>query len=284
MEILIGQYSGFCQGVCYTVKKALDTVSVNDNVYCLGEIVHNERVIKDLEDKGMITVSSLDEVPNNAKVIFRAHGEQIKIYDEAKKKNLEVIDLTCGKIRIIRNKIIKQKDNSFIIIIGKKNHPETIGTFSYAGENASIIESEEDIINSLELVGNSHLKRIYVCAQTTFSSKLFDLYIDRLKELFDGEVIFDKTICDATENRQNEVRELSYSVDKMIIVGGMKSSNTKELYLIAKEILDDVYLIQDINDIKDITFSSNDIIGIMAGASTPDDVVLEIVDYLNKFK
>ena len=284
MEILIGQYSGFCQGVCYTVKKALDTVSVNDNVYCLGEIVHNERVIKDLEDKGMITVSSLDEVPNNSKVIFRAHGEQMKIYDEAEKKNLEVIDLTCGKIRIIRNKIIKQKDNSFIIIIGKKNHPETIGTFSYAGENASIIESEEDIINSLELVGNSHLKRIYVCAQTTFSSKLFDLYIDRLKELFDGEVIFDKTICDATENRQNEVRELSYSVDKMIIVGGMKSSNTKELYLIAKEILDDVYLIQDINDIKDITFSSNDIIGIMAGASTPDDVVLEIVDYLNKFK
>lgn len=284
MEILIGQYSGFCQGVCYTVKKALETVSVNDNVYCLGEIVHNERVIKDLEDKGMITVSSLDEVPNNSKVIFRAHGEQMKIYDEAEKKNLEVIDLTCGKIRIIRNKIIKQKDNSFIIIIGKKNHPETIGTFSYAGENASIIESEEDIINSLELVGNSHLKRIYVCAQTTFSSKLFDLYIDRLKELFDGEVIFDKTICDATENRQNEVRELSYSVDKMIIVGGMKSSNTKELYLIAKEILDDVYLIQDINDIKDITFSSNDIIGIMAGASTPDDVVLEIVDYLNKFK
>ena len=127
MEIIVGKNSGFCNGVNYTVNKTKEVLMNNDNVYCLGEIVHNEEVVNELERLGMITVNDINEVPNNSKVILRAHGEPLSTYEIAKNKNLEVIDLTCGKIRII-HKDIEKHNNSFIIIIAKHNHPETIGT------------------------------------------------------------------------------------------------------------------------------------------------------------
>ena len=105
MKIIEGENSGFCNGVENTINKATTAIEKYKKVYCLGEIVHNERVIEELEKKGMITVSNLDDVPNNSKLIIRAHGELKEIYDKAKEKNIEIIDLTCGKIKAIRTKI-----------------------------------------------------------------------------------------------------------------------------------------------------------------------------------
>lgn len=285
MEIEYGKLSGFCAGVDYTVNKALDTLKNNKNkVYCLGQIVHNERVIKDLESKGMITVDDIHSIPNNSKVIFRAHGESKNIYKIAEDKNLEVIDLTCGKIRIIRKKIEKEKDDSFIIIIGKKNHPETIGTLSFSGDNSAIIEEENDINEVYDKFKKTSLKKIYIVSQTTYSSHEFDLLVEKIKELFDNniEIKVDKTICDATEKRQKEVYEISKRVDKMIIIGGKNSSNTKELAKIAKQNCENSYLIQTVDDLNDILFSSNDKIGVVAGASTPKSSIDEVINYLKK--
>lgn len=280
MNIIIGKTSGFCNGVENTIKRAEDALS-KEKIYCLGEIVHNERVINDLENKGMITISNIDDAPNNSKVIIRAHGELKETYDKAKEKNIEVIDLTCGKIKAIRVKISKKVEEHYIIIVGKKNHPESLGVLSFSGNNSSIIEDKEDIKDAMTNFSKTNLNKIYIVSQTTFNSDKFDELVSIIKESTNKEVEVDKTICDATSKRQNETRELSKTVDTMIIVGGKKSSNTKELEIIAKEHCNNVILIQDKDDLKDNEIVGENI-GIMAGASTPTIVVEEIISEIKK--
>ena len=281
MKIKIGKYSGFCNGVKFTVEQANKAVESNDNIYCLGEIVHNERVIEDLEKKGMKTIHSIEEAEDNSKVIIRAHGEIKETYDKAEEKKIELLDLTCGKIKAIRTKIRQKKEEFFVIIIGKKNHPETLGVQSFAGEHSYVLENIEDIEECNELYKESHKKKVYVVSQTTFNSEKFDTLVEQIKKTLKGEIIVDKTIGDATSNRQEETDSLSKKVDIMIIVGGKNSSNTKELEVISKKNCDKVYLVQDVEDLKEETIPANSIVGIMAGASTPEVVVDEIVDYLN---
>ena len=280
MEIIVGKTSGFCNGVKYTVEKANEVIDKNKEIYCLGQIVHNERVIKQLEAKGMKTVGSIDLCPDNSKLIIRAHGELKETYEKANKKNIELIDLTCGKIKVIRKKIKDKRDNHFIIIIGKKNHPETLGVQSFSGNNSYILEDEEDIEDCIKLINNTKLDKVFVVSQTTFNSEKFDHITNILLNQLNKEVIIDKTICHATGNRQKETEELSKKVDVMIIVGGKNSSNTKELEVISTKNCEKVYLIQDYNDLKKRKINRNCKIGIMAGASTPDIVVEEIIDYL----
>ncbi|MBR6137581.1 MAG: 4-hydroxy-3-methylbut-2-enyl diphosphate reductase [Bacilli bacterium] len=280
MEIIVGKYSGFCNGVRYTVEKANEAVDSNQSIYCLGELVHNERVIEDLEKKGMKTISSIEDAEDNSKVIIRAHGEIKSTYDRAEEKGIELLDLTCGKIKAIRTKINNKMDDYFIIIIGKKNHPETLGVQSFSGDDSYILENEEDINEFLDIYKKSNKNKLYIVSQTTFNSDKFDLLIDAINKVFTDEIIVDKTICDATSNRQEETRELSKNVDVMIIVGGKKSSNTKELEVISKENCNRVYLVQDTSDLQDVKIEDTCKVGIMAGASTPEIVVKEIIDYL----
>ena len=278
MKIFVGKYSGFCAGVKYTIDKANEIITNNDNVYCLGEIVHNEEVVKELENKGMITVKNIDDIPDNAKVIFRAHGEALKVYEDARKKNLEIFDLTCGKIKIIHNKISKVFDK-FIIIIGKKDHPEIIGTAGFAS-NVYIISDINDIDECYKVYLNQDKKDIYIISQTTYSSIKFDEIVNIIKNKFKSEIIVDKSICNATEKRQEEVIELAKKVDYMLIIGGKNSSNTKELYNLAMKYCKNVFLYQTVNDIN-IKFPMDATIGIMAGASTPNSVVDKIINYIN---
>lgn len=279
MNIVIGETSGFCNGVSNTIKKAEEAIS-NEKVYCLGEIVHNERVINDLEKNGMITITNIEEAPNNSKVIIRAHGELKSTYERANEKEIEILDLTCGKIKAIRVKISKKLADHYIIIIGKKNHPESLGVLSFSGDNSSIVEEKTDVDMIKEKINSSNMNKIYVVSQTTFNSDKFDEIVSYINENINKEIIIDKTICDATSKRQNETKELSKKVDTMIIVGGKKSSNTKELEIIAKEYCNNVILVQDQNDINS-SMIIGDNIGIMAGASTPNIVVEEIVNKLN---
>ena len=286
MEIVVGKLAGFCFGVENAVSGALKALKDTDNkVYCLGELVHNEQVVKNLENKGVITVDSIDEIPNNSKVIFRAHGEAKKVYDEARKKNLEIIDLTCPKVKAIHIKVEREKDNSFIIIVGKKNHPEIIGTQGFAGENSFVIENEDEILDCYMEYEKTNLGRVYIVSQTTFSSSKFDKLIEELQvNFYEADVIFDKTICDSTENRQRETREISKKVNKMIIIGGKHSSNTKELAKVAEENCGKVYLVQTLEDLKDIEFTNDDKVGIMAGASTPKEIIEEIMKFRDSRK
>ena len=280
MEIIVGKTSGFCNGVKYTVDKANETIDKYKELFCLGQIVHNERVIKDLEEKGMKTINSITECPSNSKLIIRAHGEIKEVYEDAQKRNIELIDLTCGKIKVIRNKIKKKIEDHFIIIIGKKNHPETLGAQSFSGTNSYILENEDDINKGIELIKKSKLKKIFVVSQTTFNNEKFDYLVNNLSKKTSLDIIVDKTICNATSDRQKGTEELSKKVDIMIIVGGKNSSNTKELEVISTKNCVKVYLIQNYIDLAKIKIAKNSKIGIMAGASTPEIVVGEIINYL----
>lgn len=279
MEIIIGDKSGLCAGVSFTIKKAEELLDEYKSIYCLGEIVHNERVVKTLEDKGMITVKSLDEIPNGSRVIFRAHGEAKKVYEEAEAKKLEVFDLTCGKVKVIHSKIEKNND-SFVIILGDKNHPETISHFGFVDEGI-IISNMDEIDDAIKAYRNSSKKKVYLLAQTTFNEVLFAEMVNKIKEELGEELTIENTLCAATRERQDAVIELSKNVDLVIVVGGKKSSNTKELFNLASDNCKRAILIQDVNDLEEEKIAEEKV-GIMAGASTPEVVVKEIVDYLGR--
>ena len=283
MEVVVGKYAGFCPGVNFTVSKAEEFLE-KENLYCLGEIIHNEQVIKRLEEKGMKTVSNIEDVPNGSKLIFRAHGEPKWIYERAKEKDIDVIDLTCGKVRVIHQKVEKQIGKSFIIIVGKKQHPEVIGTKGFAGDASYVIESSDDILPAYMEYEKTNLGKVYVVAQTTFSSKLFDELVDEIRENF-AEATFavDKTICNTTEIRQREVNELSKNMSKMIVIGGKNSSNTKELAKIAEANCGNVILVQTADDLQNSYFDNQDKIGIVAGASTPSDVIEDVKKYIGTY-
>lgn len=284
MEIIVGENAGFCNGVEYTIKKANELLEKGE-IYCLGEIIHNKQVIKGLEDKGMKTVTNIEDVPNGSRVIFRAHGEPISTYKKAIEKNLQIEDLTCGRVRLIHQKVEKEKKDSFIIVVGNKKHPETIGTIGFAGENSYVIESENDILDSYIEYEKTMLGKVYVVSQTTFSSKKFDeLALEIEKNFWESDVIIDKTICDSTEKRQLEARKISKECDVILVVGGKNSSNTKKLFEISSENCDRVYFIEYLDDLENIKISQNDKLGILAGASTPKEVINEVKEYVERIE
>ena len=280
MEVVVGKLAGFCKGVEFAVENAEKNLN-GEKVYCLGELVHNRQVVENLEEKGMITVECIDEIPDGSTVIFRAHGEPKSIYEKAEKKNLKIIDLTCGNVKRIHQKVEKESERSFIIILGKKNHPEVIGTKGFAGENSFVIETEDDILDAYIEFEKTNLESVYVVAQTTFSSKLFDELSKEIETNFiEVDVIIDKTICMATESRQKEVDKMSNIFHNMVIIGGKNSSNTKELVKLAEKKCENVYAVQTVEDLKQIDFKGIDKVGIMAGASTPKSSINEVKKYL----
>ena len=282
MDVIKGEFSGFCAGVNFTYNKAKEEI-LKGKTYCLGEIIHNDQVINELENMGMITIEKINIIPDNSRVIFRAHGEPLKNYEYAKKHDLEVIDLTCGRVKIIHNKVSKEKDDSFILIIGKKTHPEIIGTKGFSGENCYVIENELDIKQSYNEFKKTNLNKIYIVSQTTFSSSLFDELVSIIKKEFkDTFIKVDKTICDATEKRQKEVLELSKKCNKMLVIGSKNSSNTKELFNISKNNCIDTYFIEDELSISNIKFNKEDIVGVVAGASAPKYLIDNIVKKIKK--
>lgn len=283
MEVIVGKYAGFCAGVKNAVEKTEEAVIKNPGIYCLGEVVHNKQVIENLEDKGLKIVYSIDDVPDNSKMIIRAHGEREEIYKIAQDRGIEIIDTTCGGVKSIHNKVKNASKDNFVIIIGEKNHPEVIGTAGFAGENYYVVEEESDILASYIEYEKTNLGKVYVCSQTTFSSKKFDYLAKEIEHNFyEADVVIDKTICNATETRQNDCRNLSKQVDAMIVIGGQNSANTKKLVEIAKENLEKVYWIQIKDDLKDKDFNGINKIGIMAGASTPSYIIEEVKNYLEK--
>lgn len=283
MEVIVGKYAGFCPGVMNSVTKAQEAVDKYEELYCLGELIHNKTVVTELEEKGMKTVDDINEVPNNGVVIFRAHGVKESIYEDAKNKSLEVIDLTCAIVKNIHEKVSDKKNDNFIIITGDELHPETIGTKDFAGDNSCVVSIDEDIDKAYEKFLKSNLEKVYVISQTTFSLKKFEelslLINDKFKEY---EIEINNSICKATELRQKEVEELSKEVDCVIVVGGKNSSNTKKLYDISIKNCMNVFHIERINELNKNDFNNINKIAIVAGASTPKNIIEEVKEYFEK--
>ena len=281
MEIIVGKLAGFCYGVNNAVTKAEEIVKKEKDIYCIGEIVHNRQVVNKLEVLGMKTVENIEDVPDGKNVIFRSHGMPECAYSIAEAKKLKVYDLTCPSVIAIHEKVKKKRNDYFIILVGKRGHAENIGTIGFAGENSFILENEDDIIDCYQKYEESKLDKVYVVFQTTFSMKKAEILSEELKhEFYETDVIIDNTICNATEQRQKEVKELAKSVNKMVIVGGKNSSNTLKLVQISEEFCQKVYHVETKEELDKNDFLENDIIGIMAGASTPKESIEDVKRYL----
>ncbi len=277
MEIIIGKESGFCFGVKRAVDGVENEVKTKGKIYCLGEIVHNEVVVKRLKEKGVIFVDDLEDVNNNENLAIRAHGVSEDIYDKAKAKNLNIIDFTCPKVKQIHSKIKEAYNQGFkIILIGKKDHPETIGSMGYA-KDVYVIED----ISEIETL--PYFDKVFSIVQTTFSFEKYIKIESKLKEKY-NDIVCVNSICPSTKNRQEECREISRKVDFMIIIGGKNSSNTKKLFDVACSECENCIIIQDENDKKIEDSRKYDIIGLMSGASTPMETIDKVVEKINQIK
>ncbi len=283
MELIVGKTAGFCYGVKRAVDGAKEELKQNETVYGLGEIVHNQEVIKELEDLGMQFVENVEEA--KGKTIIRAHGIPKQIYEEAKEKEIELIDYTCPKVLKI-HEIAEEYANKgyYIFLLGNKKHPEIIGTLSFCGENTFVIEKEDDTIKAIEALGKSEVKKLLVISQTTYSLEKFYIIEEIIKNEIPKtiEVVIKNTICQATEIRQKETEEMAKNVDSMIVIGGKNSSNTKKLYEIAKQYCKTVLLIENEIELAVDKIRSTDKIGIMAGASTPKESIDKVIEKLKK--
>ena len=274
----VGKTAGFCGGVSLCVKRLNEEIDSNDVVYCLGEVVHNKDVVSDFENKGVVFVDELDLVPDNSIVAFRAHGVVKSIYDEAERRGMKIVDLTCPKVFNIRNIVKPYLEDSYIILIAQKSHPEALSTISFCGENSCIVEDISDLDDVVGIIKD--FDRVVVIAQTTFNEEKFLKYCDVIRDSYLGELIIKNTICNATHIRQEETREMAKNKDTMIIIGGKNSSNTRKLYDISSEFCSNTLICENVSDLDISKVFGN--IGIMAGASTPKNIIDEVFKAVSK--
>ena len=273
MEIIVGKNAGFCYGVKRAVDAAREECMENKEIYCLGDIVHNQHVIDDLKEKGIKFIEKIDEA--KGKTIIRAHGISKDVYEKAKNMNIELKDLTCPSVLKI-HKIADEfsKKGYYIILTGKENHPEVIGIKSFCGKKYRVIKDKEDVLSLITDIKDE--KNILLISQTTFNSKKFDEIADILKNNINSNLEIKKTICPSTEIKQKETEQIAQNVDLMIILGDKKSSNTKKLYDISGELCKNTVFIENADELNIEKIKNMKKIGIMAGASTPDEQI-EIV-------
>ena len=282
MEIILGKTAGFCYGVKRAVTSAEQSLKENENLYCLGEIVHNKTVVKNLEEKGLKFIDNIEN--SKGKTIIRAHGIPKEVYSYAKEHDIEIYDFTCPKVLHIHDIAKKhEKENYFIFLLGKSTHPENIGTISYCGKNSFVIEDSNYVDNGIEKLKESNIKKLLVISQTTFSIDKFKIIEKMIKEKIpkDIDLVIKNTICKATELRQQETKELSKKVEFMIIIGGRNSSNTKKLFDIAKANCKKAISIEDSSEINLEDLQNLDKIGVMAGASTPKEVIDNVIEKIS---
>ena len=285
MEIQVGKTSGFCFGVRNAVDKTNEILKKEQNkkIYCLGELVHNKTIVNQLKKDGLIFIDTIEQAEDTT--IIRAHGVEKKVYEIAKKKNIDLIDLTCPSVLRI-HKIAEEYalENYYIFLIGKKEHPEIIGTYSFCGENASIISEIEDVDNAINNLKKSNLNKLLTIVQTTYSTKVFDEIVKEIQEKIPQNISIEvkNTICRATELRQEETKKISKEVDLMIIIGGKNSSNTNKLYEIAQKECKNTIFIENSEELDKEKILKFEKIGIMAGASTPQKSIDEVIKLLEQ--
>ena len=280
-KITIGELAGFCGGVKLCVNTLDNKFEEYGKLYCIGDVVHNKDVVNNFSKMGLIVVDDIKDIPDNEISVIRAHGAEKSLYEEADRRGIKLIDLTCPKVLKIRD-LIKDninKDDIFIILFGEKTHPETKSTFSFCGNNAVILSDEKDVEKVVDKCFK--YKNIIIISQTTFNEKKFLEYCELLKKrLTNSNVLIKNTICNATHSRQLEVEEMAKNNDCMIIIGGLKSSNSNKLNDISKKYCDNTFFIENINDLDIDKVKNFENIGIMAGASTPKYIIDEVYDAL----
>ncbi len=281
-EVILAKSAGFCFGV----HRAVDTVyerSDKKNIYTYGPIIHNEEVVKDLESKGVRAISDVSDISvgedGNATVIIRSHGVSKSVYDSIKGKKYEIVDATCPFVlkihRIVEEESTKGKQ---IIIIGNEKHPEVEGIMGWSHSPVVVVDTVEKAKN-IEL---DKQKEVVIVSQTTFNYNKFKELVEIINEK-GYNITIKNTICNATEERQTEARDIAQKVDAMIVIGDKSSSNTRKLYEICKGECENTFYIQTLKDLDLKSLDLVNSIGITAGASTPNNIIEEVYTNVREF-
>jgi 4-hydroxy-3-methylbut-2-enyl diphosphate reductase len=279
MKLLLANPRGFCAGVVRaidTVERALELWGAP--IYVKHEIVHNRHVVDSLRKKGAIFIENLSEVPLGERVVYSAHGVSPVVRAEAEKRKLIEIDATCGLVTRVHSATKRFAEKGYqIILIGHKNHVEIIGTAGEAPDKVTIVEKEADV----DYLPFTSSDKLFYITQTTLSLDDVKVIINRLKERYPTiETLPSSSICYATTNRQLALSEITEKADLILVVGDPTSSNSNRLRERAENRGVKAYLINDENEIKVEWLNSVSIVGLTAGASTPEDVVQRCIERL----
>lgn len=277
MKLVIAKSAGFCFGVRKAVESVENSVGKFSPLYTYGEIIHNPQVVNEFKKKDVMPIEDIDLIDHGT-VIIRSHGATKDVFDRLSQKNIQIIDSTCpfvARIQKIVQKALQKQD--FVVIIGEKSHPEVIGINGHCDNSAVVVNT----VQEAEKIKTD--KNICVVAQTTTRKDLYDQLTKIIKKNNKSVESFD-TICDATQQRQNEAEQISKNVDTMIVIGGRQSSNTAKLYSICSENCKNTYAVENSEEVSTIKINENDIIGITAGASTPEWLIKEVVERMENME
>ena len=288
MKVKVAETAGFCFGVKRAVDKVYELIDTEQKpIFTLGTLINNEGVVADLEASGVhvITEAALDspdDTLQNVTVVIRSHGVGNPIYDKLKEKNISYVDVTCPFVLKIHRIVEKESlAGNHIIIIGDKDHPEVQGICGWCQWPYTVIRNKEEAEAFVPPKG----KKISIVSQTTFNyNKFKDLVEILCKKRYDNNVLnilnILNTICNATEERQREAKNIAGEVDTMLVVGGRHSSNTQKLFEICKKECGNTYYIQTPVDLDSEMFQCSSYVGITAGASTPNKIIEEVQEHV----
>jgi 4-hydroxy-3-methylbut-2-enyl diphosphate reductase len=275
VKINVAKSAGFCFGVKRAIKIALDTSQSDAMVEILGDIVHNEDVVREVKETGIRKVKRLRKA-NNKILLIRAHGASGAIFEKASKLGYTIVDATCPMVKEVHKIVrISKKEGCEVIIIGDKKHDEVRGIMGQLNGKAIVIDG----INKIPLAKVKRIEKACIVVQSTQNLEKTLTIVDVLKRNI-KELKFYNTICKPTRIKQKEVKEMPLNNDVMVIIGSRTSANTKRLYQISKSLNKQSYWIQSKNEIKPEWFRNAKSVGIMAGASTPDYTTKSVIKYI----
>ncbi len=273
--IILAKNAGFCFGV----KRAVEAVESNmdkASVVTLGQLIHNDSVVRSFEERGVRCVESIAELTGNETVIIRSHGVSPDIIEELERRGIEYIDTTCPYVKAIHERVKSAREEGLpVIIVGEAGHPEVDGTIGWAGGSAYVVYTDE-AVKSLPV-----MREAVVVAQTTITEEKWNSIVSALEAKVEHIIPF-LSICSATKTRQDEAKEIAKKADAVIVVGGKKSSNTQKLYELCRRYCKKVFYVEHYKELLLEKMRFGDIIGIVAGASTPDSMIREVFDYMTE--
>ncbi len=281
MQILLAKPRGFCAGVEYAIGIVEEALRLfQEPIYILKEIVHNKQIVQELSDKGARSINSIEEIPSGSILIFSAHGVPPEFHIQAKKQGLYVIDATCPLVRKVHMEAIHFAKLEYIIFyIGHKGHEEAIGVLAEAPDSMILIDGIEDAWK----VNPPDTEKLVYLTQTTLSLVETQEMIQILEKRFPNLIGPSKEdICYATTNRQVAVKKLAKKAELVLVLGSQNSSNSQRLREVAENEGAKSYLIDNKDQIQDLWLENINTIGITAGASAPEKLVQDVINFLRE--
>ncbi len=279
-KIVVGKYVGFCTGVERAIKLALEQAATHSHVYTYGELIHNTLMVQNLANKGIKVVKNIEDIHPYDTVIIRTHGVSKAEYDKLIATGATIIDATCAFVKNIHNKVAEYSQKGYsIILIGHKNHPETNGIIGWC--------KDYQIVKSTEEIDFSKSDKFYVVVQTTFDASEYQKiveYIEKTSKSLDKSVVIFNSICYTTMERQKEAIAIASQSDVVLVVGDKNSSNTMRLKTLAEQYAKQVFLIENVGDVRSLNIKNTAYVGIIAGASTPKELITEVITVADETK